>query len=123
MKRKLFFILAVPVASVFGAFLIASLFILVLGKSPAEVFVQLFRGTIYSSYGLGQVLFKATPLIFTGLAVAFALKAGLFNIGAEGQLYMGSFVTAWIGFTFTIIYFCSLANNILYADFDKGGRC
>ncbi len=46
------------------------------------------------------MLFKATPLIFTGLSVAFAFKGGLFNIGAEGQLSIGAFCTAWVAFTF-----------------------
>ena len=42
-------------------------------------------------------MFFATPLIFTGLAVAVALRGGLLNIGAEGQLYVAAFATAWVG--------------------------
>ncbi|MCX7877336.1 MAG: ABC transporter permease, partial [Ignavibacteria bacterium] len=56
-----------------------------------------------NTYGLGQVLFKATPLIFTGLSVAFAFRAGMFNIGAEGQMNIGAFAAAWAGFTFTAL--------------------
>jgi simple sugar transport system permease protein len=48
----------------------------------------------------GYTLFQATPLIFTGLAVALAFKCGLLNIGAEGQLYVGAFAAAWVGITF-----------------------
>src|SRR5690554_5792530 len=47
--------------------------------------------------GLGQLLYRATPLFFTGLAVAFAFKTGLFNIGASGQYTMGIFIAALIG--------------------------
>src|SRR5215207_1618235 len=47
--------------------------------------------------GIGYTLFYATPLIFTGLAVALAFQCGLLNIGAEGQLYIGAFATAWVG--------------------------
>lgn len=65
------------------------------------VYQKLFVDTLGNSYGIGQVLFKATPLVFTGLSVAFAFKAGLFNIGAEGQLNIGALFIAWTGFTFT----------------------
>ncbi|MFO0576864.1 MAG: ABC transporter permease [Polyangia bacterium] len=64
------------------------------GQSPLEVFRLLVAGTWGSSYGIGQVLFKATPLVFTGLAVAVALRAGLFNVGAEGQITVGALATA-----------------------------
>src|SRR5205823_10423705 len=51
----------------------------------------------------GYTLFYATPLIFTGLAVAVAFRAGLLNIGAEGQLYVAAFATAWAGITFAAL--------------------
>ncbi|NOT34052.1 MAG: ABC transporter permease [Candidatus Eisenbacteria bacterium] len=57
----------------------------------------MLRETLGTGYGIGQTLFKATPLIFTGLAVAFGFRAGLFNIGAEGQLYLGAFAAALVG--------------------------
>jgi simple sugar transport system permease protein len=55
------------------------------GESPAQLLVILYRGTWGTWYGTGQVIYKATPLILAGLAVAFALRAGLFNVGVEGQ--------------------------------------
>lgn len=67
------------------------------GASPRALAVLLFEGTWGTSYGAGQVLFKATPLIFTGVAVDLALRAGLFNIGAEGQLAVGSLAAAVVG--------------------------
>jgi len=75
----------------------ASLLILAVGGAPLEVYRLLVDGTWGHAYGIGQVLFKTTPLIFTGLAVAVALHAGLFNIGAEGQLTVGAFATGWVG--------------------------
>ncbi len=75
----------------------ASLLILAVGGAPLEVYRLLIAGTWGNGYGIGQVLFKTTPLIFTGLAVAVALRAGLFNIGAEGQLTVGAFCTALAG--------------------------
>src|SRR5204863_3287294 len=50
--------------------------------------------------GIGYTLFNATPLIFTGLAVAVAFRCGLLNIGAEGQLYVAAFAAAWVGLKF-----------------------
>ncbi len=67
------------------------------GASPREMAGLLFEGTWGTSYGAGQVLFKATPLLFTGLAVDLALRAGMFNIGAEGQLAVASLIAGVVG--------------------------
>ncbi|MBN2357811.1 MAG: ABC transporter permease [Deltaproteobacteria bacterium] len=75
----------------------ASLLILAYGQSPGHVYAVLLGHTWGDRYGLGQVLFKSTPLIFTGLAVAVAFQAGLFNIGAEGQLLVGGLAMALVG--------------------------
>ncbi|MCX5801895.1 MAG: ABC transporter permease [Candidatus Eisenbacteria bacterium] len=99
--QKLSGAIAVPVIAVATALLAGAAFIAAIGQSPVVVYGILLRGTFGNFYGLGQVLFKATPLIFTGLSVALAFKAGLFNIGAEGQLYIGAFAVAWVGFTFS----------------------
>ncbi len=80
-----------------AAFIAGSLLILLVGESPLRVYKLLILSTWGSKYGIGQVLFKATPLILTGLSVALAFKVGLFNIGAEGQLVAGSFATALCG--------------------------
>jgi simple sugar transport system permease protein len=75
----------------------ASVLMILVGAAPLAVYPLFLRGTWGNGYGLGQVLFKTTPLIFTGLSVAVALRAGLFNIGAEGQLTVGAFATAMVG--------------------------
>jgi simple sugar transport system permease protein len=51
--------------------------------------------TLFTSFGLGYTFFYTTPLILTGLSVAVAFHCGLFNIGAEGQLYMGAWLATW----------------------------
>jgi len=89
-----------PVISVILSLIIGGIFILLIGQNPIEVYSKMFADTLGNSYGIGQVLFKATPLILTGLSVAFAFRAGLFNIGAEGQMTVGAFASAWAGFTF-----------------------
>lgn len=73
------------------------LLVLLYGESPARVLGALVAGTWGSPYGIGQVLFKATPLVLTGLAVAIPYRAGLFNIGAEGQAVLGALATGLTG--------------------------
>jgi general nucleoside transport system permease protein len=67
------------------------------GENPWHVLQILARGAFGSRYDLGMTLFYATPLIFTGLSVAVAFQAGLFNIGAEGQLTLGALAAAAVG--------------------------
>lgn len=67
------------------------------GENPWLVLKVLLKGAFGSSYDFGMTLFYATPLIFTGLAVAVPLQAGLFNIGAEGQLTLGALAAAMVG--------------------------
>ena len=89
-----------PTLAFLLAFLVGGIFILIIGKDPLDVYSRFFFETLGNSYGIGQVLFKATPLMFTGLSAAIGFRAGLFNIGAEGQLTIGAFLTALVGFTF-----------------------
>lgn len=86
-----------PVVALLIALLVGDVLILSFGQSPAAVYRMLLEGTWGNAYGLGQVLYKATTLTFTGLAVGFALRAGLFNIGAESQLAAGGFAAALVG--------------------------
>lgn len=68
-------------------------------ENPLTVYNAIFTAALKSRDGWGNVLYRATPLIFTGLAVALAFQCGLFNIGGEGQMVMGGFAITWIGFT------------------------
>ena len=79
------------------AAIIGDILILSFGQNPGTVYRLLIEGTWGNAYGLGQVLYKATTLTFTGLAVAVGLRAGLFNIGAESQLAAGGFLAAIVG--------------------------
>ncbi len=67
------------------------------GESPARVLRLALTGSLGSAYGIAQSLAKATPLVWTGAAVAFALRARLFNIGAEGQCMSGVLAAAVVG--------------------------
>ena len=80
-----------------GFFLLCGFILQVRGQDPLEFYRIILISGFASFDEFGYVLFNATPLIFTGLAVAIAYKSGLFNIGCEGQLYVGAFAAAWIG--------------------------
>jgi general nucleoside transport system permease protein len=87
-----------PLVALACAFLAAWTVIWATGGEPAAALGALMKGGFGSETGLIRTLAKATPLIFSGLAVAIALKAGLFNIGAEGQLLVGGAAAAWVGY-------------------------
>ena len=70
-------------------------------ENPIVVYNEIFKAALKDRNGWGHVLYRATPLIFTGLAVALAFQCGLFNIGGEGQMVIGGFAITWVGFTFT----------------------
>src|SRR6266700_7076692 len=80
---------AIPVVNVALAFLIAGLIVLSIGANPQEAVRILLYGAFGYSEAIGYTLYYATNYIFTGLAVALAFHAGLFNIGGEGQATLG----------------------------------
>jgi ABC-type uncharacterized transport system permease subunit len=86
-----------PIIALLIAAIVGDVLILTFGQSPGAVYRLLLEGTWGNAYGFGQVLYKATTLTFTGLSVALGLRAGLFNIGAEGQLAAGGFAAAIAG--------------------------
>ena len=93
--RTLIPIIAIPVT-----FLITSLVIMAAGANPLQAFYQFLIDPLSSQSGAIEVLVKSTPLLLTGAAAAFAFSGGYWNIGAEGQLYAGAIVAAWVGMTF-----------------------
>jgi ABC-type uncharacterized transport system permease subunit len=78
-----------PVLNLVSALLVAALAIHLLGESPTESLAILINSAVINPEGLSYTLFYASTFIFTGLAVSIAMKGGLFNIGAEGQMYVG----------------------------------
>jgi simple sugar transport system permease protein len=89
-----------PVLSVLLALIVGAVIVLFTGNNPLEAYSQLFQGAFSGSYNISETLVAAIPLMLTGLSVAFAFRAGLFNIGAEGQLFMGVIFSSWVGFAF-----------------------
>ncbi len=89
--------LALVAIAVLAAALVGAVLIALRGHSPLEVYSVWLTEALGTSGGRSQVAFKATTLVFTALAASFAFKAGMFNIGAEGQLYVGAFSAALVG--------------------------
>jgi general nucleoside transport system permease protein len=84
-------------AAIFLSIIVGSLFLLFYGYSPFEVYTGLLIGALGSPTAIAETLLKATPLLFTGLAVSVAFQSGLFNIGGEGQLVIGALAAAMVG--------------------------
>ncbi|MBZ4690250.1 sugar ABC transporter permease [Cereibacter changlensis JA139] len=88
--------LLVPLLSLLIAFAISSVVIFAIGENPVEAMKLMVTGALGSSYGWGYTLYYATNFMFTGLAVAVAFHAGLFNIGGEGQASLGGLGVALV---------------------------
>jgi general nucleoside transport system permease protein len=86
-----------PLLNLGAAFLVSGLIVLFLGENPLEALRLLLFGAFGYAEAIGYTLFYATSFIFTGLAVAIAFHCGLFNIGGEGQAYVGGLGVALVG--------------------------
>jgi len=100
-----------PLLTVLLAFLVGGLVVLVTGRNPLTTYAAIFNGTglnwlfpwttgvdrELAAINLQQTLIITTPLVLTGLAVAFAFRCGLFNIGGQGQYIVGAVVAVWVG--------------------------
>ncbi|MEM8925846.1 MAG: ABC transporter permease, partial [Actinomycetota bacterium] len=94
--------LLLPLVAVVLGLVAGAILILVTGDNPLTAYGGLIEGSLGGSEEFGRTLEKATPLVLGGLAVAFAFKAGLFNIGGQGQLLLGAAFAAWAGFDFDL---------------------
>ena len=92
MNEKLRDMILSNLAAIFAGLTLSGLLLLLLHINPLDAFGYALSTMFSDVYTLGEVFLKATPLIFTALAFAFTYKANLFNIGAQGQFYMGAIV-------------------------------
>ncbi|PIE31890.1 ABC transporter permease [candidate division KSB3 bacterium] len=89
-----------PLVSILLAFVCGGLMLLLLDLNPFHIYTTMLVMTFNDPYSIGEIVVKATPLIFSALSFAFAFKAGLFNIGADGQLYMGALIAVIVSLKF-----------------------
>ncbi|MFC0301360.1 ABC transporter permease [Virgibacillus soli] len=97
-NNRLFGIL-VPVISVILGLIAGAIIMLVSGHNPITGYQALWRGAFGDAYAIGETIRRTTPYILSGLAIAFAFRANLFNIGAEGQVIVGWLAAVWVGMT------------------------
>ncbi|WP_158701741.1 ABC transporter permease [Lentibacillus sp. Marseille-P4043] len=95
-SNKMFNIL-VPIISVLLGLIFGAIIMLAFGYNPIKGYAALWQGSFGDLYFFGETLRKVAPYILTGLAVAFAYRANLFNIGAEGQVIVGWLAAVWVG--------------------------
>lgn len=88
-----------PIFAILMAALLSSLVIMVIHQNPLEVFATMFSFSFKRVDSIAIILYNATPLIFSGLAVSVGFRMNLFNIGVEGQYLMGAFLAALVGFS------------------------
>ncbi len=100
---------ALPMLNLFSALIVAAGVIYLLGESPLEALSIMIKSALGNAEGFGYTLFYATTFIFTGLSVSIAMQAGLFNIGSDGQMYLGG-----LGLTLVMLQFdASLSSWVL----------
>ncbi len=109
-----------PLISATMAIAVGSLIIWVSGYDPVAAFAALFKGSLGSPKALGDTVLKSIPLILTGLAVGYGFRAGLFNIGAEGQLFLGGLAATWVGLSFVGLPWIVLVTLMLLASMAAG---
>lgn len=114
MSNRLFNIL-VPLISVIIGLVAGAIIMLIYGYNPLEGYLALWKGAFGDIYFFGETIRQVTPYILTGLAVAFAFRAGLFNIGAEGQVIAGWLAAVWIGTSIEAPMFIHLPLAMLVA--------
>jgi simple sugar transport system permease protein len=94
--------LAVPLIAVSLGILIGAIVMLVSGYNPVLGYSALLSGIFSETYYIGETIRSMTPLILAGLAVAFAFRTGLFNIGVEGQVIVGWLASVYVGIIFDL---------------------
>ncbi len=120
-KNNFFDRFLLPVLALILGLSVALALAAISGENPLEVLMILLRGSLGSATQIGYSLFYATPLIFTGISVAWAFKSGLFNIGAEGQMAIGGLAMAVVGICFPTMPSLVAIPLALFAAFFAGG--
>ncbi len=109
-------------ATILLAFAVGAVFILLIGENPVEAYIALFKGAFNGKLKLGTTLAGFTPLLLTSAAFIVAAKAGAFNVGVEGEVFLGGIAAAYVAIYWTflpkpLLLLASFAVAILVAAF------
>ncbi len=110
-----------PLLAVLAALLVGALILYAFGYDPIKAYGLMWNGIFGSQRNFSEVLLKTTPLVFTGIAVAVAYSCGVWNIGAEGQFYLGAIFAAYVGVYWGHLPSAVLIPLVLIAGFIGGG--
>ncbi len=117
-KKLLFF---VPVVSIFLSFIVGGMILSIQGINPFSLYKEMIAGAFFDIYGIQESIVKAIPLILCGVGVSISFKMLLWNIGAEGQLYMGAFATAFaVRYFFVNNHFLMILIMLIFSAFFGG---
>lgn len=105
----------VPLVSVLCGFLLGAIVMIITGINPITGYTALIEGIFKNPRRMGEWIVVATPLVFTGISVGFGFRTGLFNIGAEGQLLVGSLAAVSVGVLFDLPVYIHLPLAIIAA--------
>ncbi|MGN7398903.1 ABC transporter permease [Cytobacillus praedii] len=105
----------VPILAVLLGIIVGTIIMLITGYDAGAAFIALWDGAFGDIYYTGETIRQVTPYILAGLAVGFAFKTGLFNIGVEGQLIVGWLAAVWVGVAFELPKFIHLPLAVLAA--------
>ncbi len=113
--------ISITLISIVMALIFVSVFLFAKGYHPVEIYQMMFTRAFISKYGLTETVIKAIPLMLAGLGISIAFRMLLWNIGAEGQIYMGAFAASGIALAFPDLPRIVLLPAMLLAGFVMGG--
>ncbi|RLG73205.1 MAG: ABC transporter permease, partial [Thermoprotei archaeon] len=95
--KKVLLTIAPSILAVLLAFITCAFIMVIEGINPIVAYASLLQGAFGGFYEIGETMAKAAPIMLTGLAATIAFKCRVWNIGGEGQLYIGAIAATWIG--------------------------
>jgi simple sugar transport system permease protein len=113
--------IVVPIAAAFLALVFCALFLILTGRDPLAVYTAMFMGAIGSEYGISETFVKFIPLAICALGISVAFRMQLWNIGAEGQFYMGACFATWVPLNYPNLPWYIMLPSMMIAAILGGG--
>jgi len=119
-RNEKLLIVFVPILSILLAFLVGAFFILLAKVNPLTVYYEIFKGAFATRIGLTESMIKSLPLVLAGLGMSFAFRCGVYNIGGEGQIFLGALGATFVAVKLNLPIFLHLP-LVIMAGFMSGG--
>jgi len=108
-------------AAIVASLLFAALVIFIFGYNPFKIYAKMIEGSFFTPFRIQETIHKTIPLVVLSLGVSVAFRMKFWNIGAEGQFYLGAFAASWVAFTFPSLPMILLIPLMMLASFIFGG--